>query len=469
MNRLLIALLAMLVPTSVRAADPAFLPDVAPVMVSRCVSCHGGTKARGEYKLNTFENLLKPGASDAKPVVPGKPEESELYRRLVATDPKERMPPGDDPLTAEEIAVVKRWIAAGGKFDGTDPVASLKSILPPRKHPAAPEKYPTPAPVCAIAFSPDGKELTVGGVNEVTIWDATNGKLLRRLPKQPARIHSLAYSTDGKKILLGGGTVGEYGEAALIDATNGNRERVFGPFDDLVLSVAFSPDGKSIAAGSADRTARSYRIADGTEVWRSSLHNDWVTAVAYSHGGKWLATSSKDRTVKVLDAATGKLFTTYNGHRRQFSPHVGQLEVYAVAFDSTGTAYSVGAGLAVRAWNPVKAHDENGSAADMEERFKNVGHTRYLEYKGERPSFGLVVGGGQVFSAGGDKVVRQHDAASGKLVREYAGHADWIYSLAVHPATERIASGAFDGEVRICDTKTGDLVVSFKAAPGLAK
>jgi len=123
----------------------------------------------------------------------------------------------------------------------------------------------------------------------------------------------------------------------------------------------------------------------------------------------------------------------------------------------------------VRAWNPVKAHDENGSAADMEERFKNVGHTRYLEYKAERPAFGLVVGGGQVFSAGGDKLVRQHNAESGKLVREYAGHADWIYSLAVHPASERIASGAFDGEVRVCDTKTGDLVVSFKAAPGLAK
>lgn len=469
MNRLLLALLAMFVPATVEAADPAFMPEVAPVMVSRCVSCHGGLKARGEYKLNTFDNLLKPGASDAKPVVPGKPEESELYRRLVATDPKERMPPGDDPLTVDEIAAVKAWIAAGGKFDGTDRTASLKSILPPRKHPGAPEKYPTPAPVCAIAFSPDGKELAVGGVNEVTVWDAANGKLLRRLPKQPARIHSVSYSSDGKKILIGGGTVGEYGEAALIDSTTGERERVFGPFDDLVLSVSFSPDGKTIAVGSADRTARGYRITDGVEVWRSALHNDWVTGVAYSPGGKWVATSSKDRTVKVLDAVTGRLFTTYNGHRRQFAPHVGQFEVYAVQFDSTGTAFSVGGGAAVRAWNPVKTHDENGSAADMEDRFKIAGHTRYLEYPMGKPAFSLVVGGGQVFSAGGDKLVRQHDTTTGKMVREYTGHADWIYSLAVHPASDRIASGAFDGEVRVWDTKTGDVVTTFKAAPGRTK
>jgi len=469
MNRSLIALLAILVPAPIHAADPTFLPDVAPVMVSRCVSCHGGVKARGEYKLDTFDNLLTPGASEAKPVVPGKPEESELYKRLVATDPEERMPPGDDPLTADEIAAVKKWIAAGGKFDGANRTASLKSILPPRKHPAAPEKYPTPAPVCALAFSPDGKELAVGGVNEVTVWDAATGKLLRRLPKQPARIHSVAFSSDGKKVLIGGGTVGEYGEAALIDAATGERERVFGPFDDLVLSVAFSPDGKRIAVGSADRTARNFSLDTGVEMWRSALHNDWVTGVAYSPGGKWVATSSKDRTVKVLDAASGKLFTTYNGHRRQFAPHVGQFEVYAVQFDSTGTAFSVGGGAAVRAWNPVKAHDENGSAADMEERFKNIGHTRYLEYTAGKPVFSLVVGGGQVFSAGGDCAVRQHDATTGKPVREYSGHADWIYALAVHPTSDRIASGAFDGEVRVWNTKTGDTVTSFKAAPGWAK
>jgi WD40 repeat protein len=467
MNRLIIAS-ALLVASPAHGAEPAFLPDVAPVLVSRCASCHGDVKARGEYRVDTFENLLKPGASDAKPVVPGKPEESELYKRLVATDPKERMPPGDDPLTADEVAAVKKWIVSGGTFDGNR-TAALKAILPPRTHPAPHEKYASPAPVCALAFSPDGKELAAGGVNEVTVWDAATGKLLRRLPHQPARIHALAYSADGKKILVGGGVVGEYGDAALVDATTGAREKVFGPFGDLVLCVAFAPNGKTVAVGSADRTTRGYGLADGAEVWRSSLHSDWVTGVAYSHGGKWLATSSKDRTVKVLDGTTGKLFTTFNGHRRQYAPHAGQFEVYGVAFDAAGTAYSVGGGAAVRAWNPVKTHDENGSAADMEERFKNVGHTRYLEYAAGKPAFGLAVGGGQVFSAGGDKLVRQHDAASGKLLREFAGHADWIYSLAIHPATSRVASGAFDGEVRVCDTKTGDLVVSFKAAPGWAK
>ncbi|MBP3958083.1 PQQ-binding-like beta-propeller repeat protein [Gemmata sp. G18] len=453
----------------VSAADPAFLSDVAPVLVSRCVSCHGGVKARGAYKLDTFDNLLNPGSSDAKPVVPGKPEESALYQRLIAPDPKERMPPGDDSLSADEIAAVKRWIAAGGTFDGADRAVALKGILPPRKHPTPPEKYPAAAPVFALAVSPDGKELAASGVNEVTVWDAANGKLLRRLPRLPARIHALAYTADGKHLLVGGGTAGEYGEVALVDAKTGARVRVFGTFDDIVLAVAFSADGKLVAAGSADRTARGFHFADGKEAWRASLHSDWITGVAFSPDGKWVATSSKDRTVKVLEAGTGKLFTTFNGHRRQYAPHVGQLEVYAVAFDSAGTALSVGGGAAIRAWEPIKTQDENGSAADMEERFKKAGHTRYLEFPAGKPVFALALGDGHTFSAGGDGLLREHDIASGKLVREYPKHNDWIFAVATHSGAGRVATGGFDGTVRVWDTKTGNAITSFVAAPGFAK
>jgi WD40 repeat protein len=468
MNRIPILIAAFVSVPPARAADPAFLPDVAPVLVARCASCHTGAKARGDYKLDTFESLLRPGVSGAEAVVPGKPDESELYRRLVAENPKERMPPNDDPLSAAEIAAVKGWIAAGGKFDGADRTASLKSALPPRKHPAPPEKYPTAAPVFALAFSPDGKELATGGVNEVVVWDAATGKLVRRLPRLPARVHALAYSADGAHLLVGGGTAAEYGEISLVNAKTGARVRVFGTFDDVVLAAAFSADGKTVAAGGADRTARGFAVG-GKELWRASLHSDWVTGVAFSPDGKWLATASKDRTVKVLDAATGKLFTTFNGHRRQYAPHVGQFEVYAVGFDASGVALSAGGGAAIRAWEPVKTQEESGSAADMEDRFRKAGHTRYLEFPAGKPVFALALGGGRAFSAGGDGVLREHDVASGKLVREYPKHVDWVYAVAAHTGTARVATGGFDGTVRVWDTKTGDPVVSFTAAPGLGR
>jgi WD40 repeat protein len=348
MNRVVALFASLLAAGAGSAADPSFRADVAPLLVGRCVSCHSGQKPKGGYKAHTFDALLAPGKTGETPVVPGKPDESELLRRLVDTDPAVRMPPDDSPLSPSEIDAVRKWIAAGAGFDGPDKTAALTTYLAPRKHPSAPAVYPAPVPVFALAFAPGGKELVVGGVHEATIWDAATGKLIRRIPDLPARIHALAFSPDGSKLLIGGGSPGEYGEATVLDPADPAKRTVLGVFPDVVLAGAFSADGKTAVAGSADRSCRAFRTADGGELWRASFHSDWVTAAAVSPDGRYVATASKDRTVKVLEATTGKLFTTYNGHRRQFGQHVGQFEVYGVGFDDANVAYSAGAGAAVR-------------------------------------------------------------------------------------------------------------------------
>jgi WD40 repeat protein len=459
-----LALLAAAGPAG--AADPSFKADVAPVLAARCVSCHSGARAAGGYKLGTFADLTTPGKSGDAPLVAGKAAESELVRRLTDPDPKRRMPPDDESLPAAQVEAVRRWVAAGAKFDGPDPAAAIRTYLPPRTHPAAPALYPAPAPVFALALSPDGKELAVGGVNEVTVWEATTGQLLRRLPGLPDRVQALAYSPDGARLLVGGGTPGEYGEAALIDPKSPGPRAVLGVFEDVVLAAAFSADGTTAVAGGADRTARAFRTAGGKELWRAAVHSDWVTAAAVSPDGRFVAAAGKDRTVKVLEAATGKLFTTYNGHRRQYGPHTGQFEVYGVAFDPQGVAYSAGAGAAVRVWEPVKAQEENGSAADMEERFASAGHTRYLPFTAARPAFALAVAGGKVFTAAGDGVVRLHGTTG--VTREYAAPGDWLYAVAADRTGARVATAGAGGTVRVWNAATGAAVTAFPAAPGLS-
>jgi WD40 repeat protein/mono/diheme cytochrome c family protein len=449
------------------AADVAFLRDVAPVLVSRCAGCHGSQKPRGDYRLLTFDGMLKPGSSDEQPVVAGKPTESEIYRRVVETDPGRRMPPGDDPLTAEEIAALRGWIEGGAAFDGVDRTATLKSQLPPRRHPEAPARYKVAVPVFALAFSPDGKELAVGGHHEVTIWDPLTGKLLRRLGRLPQRIHALAYDAEGKKLLVGGGSAGEYGEALLIDAHDPAVRRTLGTFDDVVLSACFDPAGKRVAAGSADFTVSCFPVAAGKPLWQAQLHSDWVNGVAFSPDGRFVVTAGKDRTCKVLDAATGSLFTTYNGHMQQYGPHSGRFVVNDVAFDAAGKAYTGGEGDVVRVWEPVKAKSESGDAGDMEERFAKTGHTRFLELGDKKPVNRLVVRGDRVFVAGADGLMREFDVASSRLTRSYTGHADWVFAVDYDARNRRLASAGFDGEVRIWDAATGACVQHFKAAPGL--
>jgi WD40 repeat protein len=77
----------------------------------------------------------------------------------------------------------------------------------------------------------------------------------------------------------------------------------------------------------------------------------------------------------------------------------------------------------------------------------------------------------QIFSASTDRRVRQHslDGKRTELVRMFSGHEDFVYALAYYGASGRLASGSFDGEVRLWDTSSGQLVTNFLAAPGLGQ
>ncbi|MBS0263690.1 MAG: DUF1549 domain-containing protein, partial [Planctomycetes bacterium] len=99
-----------------------FNRDIRPLLSDNCFACHGPdrNKRQADLRLDTKEGLHGPGNGQPGTVVPGKPEESELIRRLTATDPSERMPPRESgkQLTAAEIELLTRWVAEGAPYEG---------------------------------------------------------------------------------------------------------------------------------------------------------------------------------------------------------------------------------------------------------------------------------------------------------------------------------------------------------------
>src|SRR5206468_3860651 len=146
-------------------------------------ACHDAKKRKGKLDMTTFKNLRK-GGDNEDPIVQGKPDES-LLIDLIAAKGTKRMPPKEsgDPLPAEKVALVKRWIEEGAKLDaGLQPKSDLLRELRLRwEPPAPPVAYKFPVNITALVFTPDGKKLVVGGHHELTVWDIASAKLEKRL------------------------------------------------------------------------------------------------------------------------------------------------------------------------------------------------------------------------------------------------------------------------------------------------
>lgn len=107
---------------------------VRPILSDKCFACHGPdkNKLKASLRLDIAESALAPltETKGAFAIVPGKPEASELIRRVTSQDPEVMMPSPDshlERLSEREITILKRWIAQGAVYE------KHWSLLPPQK------------------------------------------------------------------------------------------------------------------------------------------------------------------------------------------------------------------------------------------------------------------------------------------------------------------------------------------------
>ncbi len=125
-TRLAFGILAFLIGQSVSAGSPAvpvhpeFNRDVRPILSDKCFKCHGPDKKsrKAELRLDLRDEAIVAAESGETPIVPGKPDESEVVKRVFTTDADELMPPADShkSLTPQQKEILKRWVADGAKY-----------------------------------------------------------------------------------------------------------------------------------------------------------------------------------------------------------------------------------------------------------------------------------------------------------------------------------------------------------------
>ncbi len=198
---LLAAMLAAIVPAA-SSADIAFHRDIKPILSDQCFACHGpdpGTR-KGGLRLDTREGLLEATPKRPAIVLPGKPESSELWKRIVTTDPDDVMPPPDShkDLKPAQRDLLKRWILEGApwqghwSFDAPSRPAVPDTIELAKRHP----HFTIRSPIDAFVLA----RLDAGGLSPAP--ESDRRRLFRRvaldltgLPPSPAEVEAFANDT----------------------------------------------------------------------------------------------------------------------------------------------------------------------------------------------------------------------------------------------------------------------------------
>jgi mono/diheme cytochrome c family protein/uncharacterized membrane protein len=107
--------------TLTKAQEKELNLKVRAIFAHNCYKCHGDEKVKGELRLDRKDFVFK-GGENGEVIVPGKIEESELFRRIsLPSNHEDVMPSKGKKLTANDIAVINFWIKKGAPWpDGSD-------------------------------------------------------------------------------------------------------------------------------------------------------------------------------------------------------------------------------------------------------------------------------------------------------------------------------------------------------------
>ncbi|MDY3553303.1 protein kinase [Gemmata sp. JC717] len=331
-------------------------------------------------------------------------------------------------------------LTGGGGLDHGGNCAQLWDLYSSRPLGAA---MAHPGAVQAVAFKPDGHGFATGCRDgRVRLWKCDHLRPDLELPHFGFAPTVVAYSPDGRWLISAGGVPGPNGGRSRIwDATTG---RPVGPelkHPDRVTAATFAPGGDSYTVGCANGAATIHETVSGAPVGAPIAVSDRIHDITYDPDGRTVFLFSPNGPVGQWSAATGQRVVSDREHgpKRPWDKLTGPDGRTAIERGPGGSAL---------------IHDlATGRPVGPE-----------LDHGGEVIRFaGFAAGGSRVYTVAGrppfeDRcTVRLWDASTAGLVAVLP-HQTAVRAVGCRPGSDLLATGGWEGDVRLWDARTGRAV-----------
>jgi WD40 repeat protein len=335
----------------------------------------------------------------------------------------------------------------------------------------------------AIAFSPDGRYLATGGVDQtIKIWDVATGRELRTLTGHVRAVKAVAFSPDAKLLASGGAD----GKIKLWEIASGSEVGGLPGHTQAVNALVFSRDGRWLASGGADFAVKLWDVAARREERSLVGHTGWVLALAFSPDGSLLASGSLDATIRLWSLSS---------KRKPLALEQHTAGVKSLAFSPDGAMLASG-GLDHKAWlwrlpkaKPIKRGLEHSGGVlavafslDGAElltcaedrtirRFNaaNPNEASVLPDKTGLNKFEIAVfspDGHQIAASVGLPAVELRQVSTNSITRTFESRVNPILSVAFSPDGRWLATGNTDTTITLWDVASGRAVALYSGNEG---
>ncbi|KAL1742323.1 WD40-repeat-containing domain protein [Schizophyllum fasciatum] len=306
--------------------------------------------------------------------------------------------------------------------------------------------FPHASVVCCVQFSADGKYLATGCNRTAQIYELKTGQKTCVLADEAASqtgdlyIRSVCFSPDGKYLATGAEDklirIWDIAKRRIVQTFNGHQQEIY--------SLVFSQTGKLIVSGSGDKTARIWDLVDSSNNKVLAINEPesltteaGVTSVAISPDGRLVAAGSLDTVVRIWDVNTGQLLERLRGHRDS---------VYSVRFTPDGRGLISGSlDKTLKYWDisPVTSAGKRREMVHCTMSF--AGHKDYVLSVAVSPDGQWVVSGSK------DRSVTFWDSRTATMQCMLQGHKNSVISIDLNQTAQMLATGSGDSQARVCE------------------